>query len=62
MTKRYPNVEHLVAALPEGSLARKLCECFVEVESSEDAERNVRSVLDKRLAELRRAKLEDERR
>jgi len=58
MNKRYPNVEQIAAALPEGSLARTLCECFVEVESAKAAEQAVRSVLEKRLAELRESKPE----
>ena len=52
MRKRYPSIERLLAALPDGTLAAELCECFVEVESPQEARQNLQSVLDKHLAEL----------
>lgn len=50
--KLYPNVEHLAAALPQGSLARTLCECFVGAGSQEEAEDKVRAAIDRRRAAL----------
>lgn len=47
MKKPYPNVQQLASSLPEGSLARTLCECFVGVGSREEAEDKVRTVLER---------------
>lgn len=58
MKKLYPNVEQLAAALPENSVARTLCNCFVGVKSQREAEAKVRALLDRMLAELRQASAE----
>lgn len=59
MESRYPNVQHVVQALAEGSLARALCACFVGVESPDEAEAKLRLVLETRLVELRETEFEE---
>jgi hypothetical protein len=54
-TSRFPNVSRLVAQLPEGSLARTLCSCFIGSYEEPQIEAELRKELDAHRARIEAA-------